>query len=144
VLALSLVAAVEVSILVTGADAYADAHRLTAKTGRPMVVLVGNDSCPEMKSILPQLRRRGLLAKVAFAVVNMDQQRTLGRQLTGGGPIPQLVIYRRTPSGWKRRKLVVVGQSPGLLEAFIRQGVGASNVSRMAATQSNNRKLGKR
>ena len=76
-----------------------------------------------------------MLAKAAFAVVNIDHQRKLGRQLTGGGPVPQLVVYRRTPQGWKRRKLVVVGQSPGVVEAFIRQSVTPNK-----ATKSSQRK----
>jgi len=36
---------------------------------------------------------------VVFAVVNPDRDRDLANQLTGGGPIPQLVMYRKTSNG---------------------------------------------
>ena len=107
---LTLATVLQASILMTGADSYTTAHKVTTKTGRPMVVLVGADwcaACVEMeKKVVPKVRRRGLLRRVAFAVVNLDRQKKLGRQLTGGGPIPQLVMYRKTSKGWRRRRLV--------------------------------------
>lgn len=137
---LSLHAVLQVSILLTGAETYAEAHRVTTETGQPMVVLVGADWCPACqrmeKSVLPQLRRRGVLGKVAFAIVNLDRQRTLGRQLTGGGPIPQLVMYRRTNNGWKRRKLIGA-QSVSKTETFIQQGVKLNEAEKTAAGAEN-------
>lgn len=123
---LTLAAVLQASILMTGADSYGAAHKVTTKTGRPMIVLVGADWCPacvEMKNkVVPKVKRRGLLRKVAFAVVNLDRQRKLGRQLTGGGPIPQLVMYRKTSNGWRRRRLVG-GQSVKNVSKFIEEGI---------------------
>ena len=123
---LSLVAVMQAALFATDAENYADAHRKTTKTGRPMVVLVGADWCPACKTmekkVIPQVKRRGVLRRVAFAIVNLDRERRLGRQLTRGGPIPQLIMYRRTGSGWKRRTLIG-GQSVDKVASFIDEGV---------------------
>jgi len=118
----SLAAALQLSILAPGADTYAEAYRLTAKTGRPMVVMVGAEWCPACKAmetnVIPQVRRRGVLGRVAFAIVDLDRQRNLGRTLTRGGPIPQLLMFRRSRDGWRLSRLVG-GQSAPQVEAFI-------------------------
>jgi len=91
-----------------------------------MVVLVSADWCPACvamkKQVIPQVTKRGLLKKVVYAVVNLDRERVLGRQLTGGGPIPQLIMFRKTTGGWKRRKLIG-GQGVGTVENFIGEGI---------------------
>ena len=74
------------------------------------------------KTIIPQVRRRGLLRKVAFAVVNPDQNRELADQITGGGPVPQIVMFHRAGKGWRRQKLVG-GQSVETVEQFINEGI---------------------
>jgi thioredoxin-like negative regulator of GroEL len=114
-----------------GADSgetYADAHQATMKTGKPMLVMVSTEWCPACqvmkRRILPQVRERGLLRRVAFATVNPDNEGELSRQLTGGGPIPQLVMYRKTPRGWVRR-VMVGSQSVENVEQFINQGIAA-------------------
>jgi len=123
---LTLVAVTQAALVAANAQSYADAHRQTTKTGRPMVVLVGADWCPACKTmentVIPQVKRRGLLRRVAFAVVNLDRQRNLGRQLTRGGPIPQLIMYRKTRGGWKRRTLVG-SQSVDRVASFIDEGI---------------------
>jgi len=105
---------------------YAAAHKVTTQTGRPMLILVGAKWCPacvQMKrNIVPQLRKRGSLTKVAFAEVDLDQERDLGRQLTKGGPIPQLLMYRSTKAGWRLRR-VIGGQSVQKVETFISEGL---------------------
>lgn len=123
---LMLAAVLQASMVVTAADSYTAAHKETSKTGRPMIVLVGADWCPacvEMKNkVIPRIERRGLLRSVAFAVVNLDRQKKLGRELTGGGPIPQVIMFRKTSNGWRRRKLIG-GQSAKTVSAFIEEGL---------------------
>ena len=123
---LSFAVILHTSILLTGADNYADAHKATLETGQPMVVMVGADWCPacqEMKTnVIPRIREHGLLRRVAFAVVNVDRERELGRQLTGGGPIPQLLMYRKAADGWKLRRLIG-SQTVNTVESFIHEGV---------------------
>jgi thioredoxin-like negative regulator of GroEL len=130
----------QAALMLTGAEAkpaeakpleaatYAEAHRVTEKTGKPMVVMVGTDWCSPCqtmkKTILPRVREHGLLRRVAFAVVNPDRDGDLANQITGGGPIPQLVMFRKTPKGWVRKKLVG-GQSVETVEQFINEGLAS-------------------
>ncbi|NQT36570.1 MAG: thioredoxin family protein [Planctomycetes bacterium] len=107
-------------------ETYSEAVRQSNETGRPILVMVSADwcgACQRMKStVIPQAKTRGIFSDVSFAVINMDQQRDLGRQLTGGGPIPQLVMYSKTADGWKRQKLVGM-QSIDTVERFIEKGI---------------------
>ena len=111
-------------------ETYAEAHQTTMKTGKPMLVMVSTEWCPACqimkRRILPQIRERGLLSRVAFATVNPDQEGDLSRQLIGSGPIPELVLYRKTPRGWIRRVLIG-SQSVEQVEQFINQGTLADD-----------------
>ena len=95
-------------------ETYSAARQDTAKTGKPMVIMVSTDWCPPCqvmkKTVLPRVREHGLLRKVAFARVNPDEDAELANQITGGGPIPQLIMFRKTKKGWVR-KVLVGGQS---------------------------------
>jgi thioredoxin-like negative regulator of GroEL len=117
----------------TAAETYVEAHRQTTENGKPMVVMVGTDWCGPCqmmkKTILPRVRELGLFRRVAFAVVNADRDRELAQSLTGGGPIPQLVMFRKTPDGWMRRKLVG-GQSVEEVEKFINDGLALEDADK--------------
>jgi len=123
---MTLAALVQASVLAVGAETYAEAYQMTSQTGQPMVVLVGAQWCGACKvmenTVLPQLRQRGILGRVVFAHVNLDQERELGGQLTDNGPIPQLVMFRKAKDGWRRRKLVGA-QSVETVETFIGEGL---------------------
>ena len=128
---LTLAAMLHASILMTtSASGTQNAYNLARKecndTGRPMIVLVGAKWCPacvDMKDhVVPKLRKRGLLRKVAFALVDLDRQKKLGHRLIQGGPIPQLIMYRKTKSGWRRQQLIG-GQSVETAAAFIQEGI---------------------
>jgi thioredoxin-like negative regulator of GroEL len=123
---ISLAIALQTAIFATTTNSYAEARAKTSETGKPLVVLVGADWCPacqQMKNTaLPQVAKRGALGKVAFAVVNTDHDRELAHQLMRGGSIPQLVMYRETPTGWKRESLVGA-QDPAAIESFINRGL---------------------
>lgn len=101
---------------------YATAYRQTAESGRPLVVLIGADWCPgcrQMKnSAIPQVERAGGLEKVAFAFVNTDHEGELAGKLMSGGSIPQLVMYHKTASGWRRQQLTGA-QNPGTIQQFL-------------------------
>ena len=137
----------QVALTLAGADAataefpsYAEARRVTTETGKPMVVMVSTDWCQPCqvmkKTILPRIRERGLLRKVAFALVNPDHDRELAQQLTGGGPVPQLVMYRKTSDGgWQRCKLVG-GQSVEAVEKFINEGLAQEEVEKKPAVEA--------
>jgi thioredoxin-like negative regulator of GroEL len=116
----------QLSLLSTGAPTYAEAYKLNAETGRPIVVLVGADWCPGCRtmkdSVMPSVAKQGLLKKVAFAQVNTDKESELAKKLMRGGSIPQLIMYRKTADGWKRTSLVGA-QNRAKIEAFIEQGL---------------------
>jgi thioredoxin-like negative regulator of GroEL len=135
---------VQAALLLTGAEAatataetYTEAHRAAIETGKPMVVLVSTDWCPPCQTmkrrIMPRVRSHGSLRKVAFAVVNPDQDSELAEQITGGGPIPQLVMYRKTTKGWVRQKLVG-GQSEEAVEQFIDEGLASDDSEKKTAS----------
>ena len=107
---ISLAIILQTATLGATTHSYADARAKTSETGKPLVVLVGADWCPACQTMkntaMPQVARRGALNKVAYAVVNTDQQSDLAHKLMRGGSIPQLVMYRETPTGWHRESLV--------------------------------------
>jgi len=136
----------QAALLLTGAGAtpaaaetYAAARRATVETGKPMVIMVSTDWCPPCqvmkKKILPRVREHGLLRKVAFAMVNPDRDSELANQITGGGPIPQLVMFRKTPKGWVRKKLIG-GQSVETVEEFINDGLAMNRAEKKAAKKA--------
>lgn len=111
---------------------YSEAHRMTLESKKPLLVLVGAQWCGPCKQlkkeVLPQLRQRDAFRKVVFAQVDVDRESQLARQITGGGPVPQVVLYRNTGEGWVRRKLVGV-QSVERLEQFINENLEADSPS---------------
>jgi thioredoxin-like negative regulator of GroEL len=91
-------------------ETYTNAREIVTKTEQPLVILVSTDwcrPCQKMKRIiLPAIHARGILKKVIFATVNPDQEKDLADRLTEGGPIPQLLLFRKTHDGWVRKKLI--------------------------------------
>lgn len=132
-------AMLHVSLLTTGANTYADAHRQHVDTGRPMVLLVGAEWCPacvQMKNnVMPRVARRGSLEKVAYAQINTDRDGRVAKAVMNGGTIPQLIMYRKTPTGWKRHMLVGA-HTPEKIEAFIQRGLDLDNADALAAAKS--------
>ncbi|MFH1265019.1 MAG: thioredoxin family protein [Planctomycetota bacterium] len=122
----SLALVCQASVLASTADTYTAAYLASTETGRPMVVMVSAEWCPACrtmkKEVIPQVEEKGLLGKVSFAMVNLDRQQELGRKLTRGGPIPQLLMFRRTREGWRLSRLTG-GQSVSKVKAFIDRGL---------------------
>ncbi len=112
-----------VAALSAGTQDYAAAFKQTEETGKPLVVLVGADWCPGCRtmknSTLPQVERKGLLSKVAFAHVNTDRDGSLAGKLMKGGSIPQLVMFQKKADGSWSRKQLTGAQSPSSVEAFL-------------------------
>lgn len=119
-------------------DSYAEAHRVTTRTGKPMVVMVTASWCAPCqkmkKAVLPECQRKGLFEPVTFAIVDLDRQKKLARQLTGGGSVPQLIMYRKSADGWKRRRLVG-GQSVESVEQFVKEGLALDETDKQAAAE---------
>ncbi len=128
--------ALTASELEAEAETYAAAYEAILESGRPMVVMVGTDWWPPCQAmrrqVLPALRRRRWFGRVVFARVNSEREARLARRLTGGGPVPQLVMFRRTPEGWVRRKLVG-RHNLETVERFIEQGIALDEATRRQA-----------
>jgi thioredoxin-like negative regulator of GroEL len=139
VTSLTLAAILQLPFLASNPETYADAHRKTVETGQPMVVMVGADWCPACqqmeKNILPQIRQHGLLRRVCYAHVNLDHEQELGRQLTNGGPIPQLIVFRKTADGWHRRQLIG-GQSVQTGEELLSDEIAQSQAPQNTTAQA--------
>lgn len=135
---LTLVVALQVTIMASPSESYKDARAEAEKSGRPLVVMVGAEWCPACmkmeQDVLPDVKERGILSEVEFATVNYDQQRSLARELTGGGSIPQLVMFRRTSDGWMRSRLVG-SQSLDGVKKFIDEGVRRNNLETETAVK---------
>lgn len=105
---------------------YSDAYRDSAVNGKPLLILVGADWCPACEtmkgSVLPVVRQRGDLDRVAFARVDADEESRLARQLMSGGSIPQLIMYCKVVDGWRRQQLTGA-HSPDSVRSFIAQGL---------------------
>jgi thioredoxin-like negative regulator of GroEL len=120
-------------------ETYAEARQTTTETGKPMVVMVSTDWCPPCqtmkKTVMPRVREHGLLKKVAFAMVNPDRDGALAEKITGGGPIPQLVMFRKTAKGWTTKKLVG-GQSVESVEQFISEGLAQDKADKKSSASA--------
>jgi len=134
-----LIALVHASVMGSGGGTYSEAYEQTIKTGKPLVVLVCAQwcqPCQQMKkNVLPEVRKRGWMNKVSFATIDWDQNSDLAQELTGGGSIPRLVMYCKTPEGWQRSELVG-SQSVGAVEQFLSGGIAAGKVAAEKASET--------
>jgi thioredoxin-like negative regulator of GroEL len=128
----------QAALMATSGETYSEAHKATTEKGCPLVVVVGATWCPACQQlkdkVLPEVKRHGVLRNVAFANVDLDEEHELGAQLTNGGPIPQIVVYRKTPVGWLLRRLVG-GHDVKSVEDFISQGVSDSKNKSQTGTE---------
>lgn len=113
-------------ILATGAQPYPEAYKNVEQTGRPLLVLVGADWCPACQtmkqSTMAKMEKTGRLKRVEFSILNTDQESTLSRRVMQGSSIPQLVLYEKTGSGWRRTQITGAA-SEGEVEALISRAV---------------------
>ncbi len=110
---------------------YSEAYHEATKTGKPILVLVSATwcgPCQKMKtSVLPEVRRRGVLKNFSFALVDVDRERKLVQQLGGSGPVPQLVCFRKGKGQWFRSKLVG-GRGTDQVEQFLHAAASKHDV----------------
>ncbi|MCC9604465.1 thioredoxin family protein [Blastopirellula sp. JC732] len=109
-----------------GEHDYKTAFQSADETGKPLLVLVGTNWCPGCvtmkRSVMPSLLRKGKLTGVAYAEVDADSDSGLAGKLMQGGSIPQLILYRKTNTGW-RRSLLVGAQSETTIETLVERAV---------------------
>ena len=119
----------QAAAVTAGAHDYATAYRETNESGRPLVVLIGADWCPGCRTMkytsLPELEKSGGLSKVTVAYVNVDEERQLASKLMKGSSIPQLIVYHKTETGWKRMQ-VTGARAPSEIQSLLDRAVDAS------------------
>ncbi|MGE0606585.1 MAG: thioredoxin family protein [Pirellulales bacterium] len=129
----ALAALLQFSALAVGGNNYAQAYREASESGRPMLLLITADWCPGCQvmknSTLPQMARQGGLEDVNLVILNYDQNTALCRKMMRGNSIPQLVMYYKNDTGWRRRGLVGK-QSIASVASMVKLGVDASIAAR--------------
>jgi thiol-disulfide isomerase/thioredoxin len=107
-----------------GGETYAEAYAQSQEQGKPILAFVGAAWCPACRTMkeatLPQLRTRHALNGFALALVDLDRDGEIGARLTDGGPVPQLVLWRKTAQGWTVRRLIG-SQSIQTIESFLKE-----------------------
>jgi thioredoxin-like negative regulator of GroEL len=125
-MSMAITVCLELVTLATSGESYAEAFKATMDKGCPLVVMVGATWCPtcqQMKrTAIPEVKRQGILQKVAFAHVDLDEEQQLGTRLIDGRPVPQILMFRKTDQGWRLGRLVG-GQDAKAVEKFIAQGI---------------------
>jgi len=136
----------QLAVLATSGETYAEAYKTTTEKGCPLVVVISAPwcgPCQQMKrAVLPEVKRHELFHKVAYAEVDLDEERELGAELTEGGPIPQIVMYRKTHLGWRLKRLIG-GQDVRTVEQFIAEGVKPDEDSKPTAAAKKDSAAGK-
>lgn len=105
-LALSVMVAFSNPFAEEKAVSYEEAYAQADKESRPLVVLVGADwcaACKKMKAntILP-MKKDGLLKEVIFTTLDVDAKPELAEQLMTDKSLPQVIVFAKSKSGWKR------------------------------------------
>jgi len=105
---------------------YKDAYRRAQEDRLPLVVFVGAEWCPACRkmeeTVIPNLPKSPIFQNGVFARVDYDQDTKLAQAITGGGALPQVVIFPPQGSDGKLRR--VVGAQPvEKLFQFLRDGL---------------------
>ncbi len=112
----------QASVAPSGEKSYAEAFHHSTNSGRPLVVMLGADWCPACvklkKNIMPQVAKKGGLAGVELAYVDVDKEPALAKQLVRGGSIPQIVRFEKGPKGWESKHMIGV-RSVGKVSQFV-------------------------
>lgn len=134
----------QAALMTTGAQPYEDAFKDHEASGKPLLVLVGADWCPACVTMktgtLARMERTGKLKKVAFSIVNTDNDRKVAGSVMRGGTIPQLVMFTRNAEGkWDRQQLTGA-QSEQAVEQLISEAVTRQAKVEAVTKQASTRK----
>ncbi len=128
---LTTVAVWHIALLATSGNGYQEAYNRAEKAGKPLLVLVGTDQCPDFQAMkqqtLPALSRAGGLKDIVFTEVDSDAIPALTRQLLRGDSLPQLVLYTPVGKLWRRTHLSGA-QSQSEILAFLKQQIARGQV----------------
>jgi hypothetical protein len=120
---LAMAAMLQVALLATSMNDYQTAYSQAEAGGKPLLVLVGNETSPDYcklkQETLPELIRSGALEKLVLTEVDMAVKPNLARQMVRGDALPQLVLYTPvTKKTWRRRHIAGT-PSEGEIQTFL-------------------------
>lgn len=122
----ALAALLQTAVLSASPLTYEQAFEENAKTGKPLVVLIGAEWCPGCvtmkKSSLPKVAQDAVFGEVVYTSLDTDKQSAIAQQMMQGGSIPQLVMFHKTAAGWQHDRLVGA-HSPAAIIQFLRKGL---------------------
>ena len=111
---------------------YSEAHALSMKDGKPLLILVSTEWCAPCqimhRRVMPQVIELPSFKAVHYATVNPDYEWDQSQALIGNGRIPELLIYFRGERGWMRRVLVgsqSVEAVDSMIQASVQDSKGA-------------------
>ena len=91
------------SLVVGATPTYTEAEQQAKETGKPMLVFVTAQwcvGCGKMKdTVLPELRREGLLDAFHLTFVDYDENEELCERLSESEKLPELIVIQHTTSG---------------------------------------------
>jgi thioredoxin-like negative regulator of GroEL len=91
--------------------------------GKPMLVVVGADWCPACQTLkngtLAQMERQGKLREVSYVSLNSDRHPDLASRLGSGSTIPQVILYEKSETGFRRRQLTGA-QGEGVIASLVK------------------------
>jgi len=111
-------------------NGYAAAYRRAEAGGVPMVILIGADwcgACTATKTTIGKIDPK-LHGQIAYGYIDVDKHSKLAKNLSGGGPIPQLIAFWRTKAGWIRSVFVgshTVKTTEAVLQGWINKAAVA-------------------
>jgi len=101
---------------------YEVAYQQASAENKPLLVIVGADWCAACKLLKSQtiepMESNGKLEDVVVTVVDKDARPELAQQLMQGTTLPQLVVFAKAESGWKKFSLQGI-QSEGRVKELI-------------------------
>jgi thiol:disulfide interchange protein len=101
---------------------YEVAYQQASEENKPLLVIVGADWCAACKLLKSQtiepMESNGKLEDVVVTVVDKDARPELAQQLMQGSTLPQLVVFAKADSGWKKFSLQGI-QSEGRIKELI-------------------------
>ena len=120
---------VQVALLLAGVEDYQQAYGEASEQGKPLLILVGAEWCPGCRTMkqqhVPELQRSGGLKHVVYTSVDSDEKPTLSNRLLRGSAIPQLIMFTRKETGWRRAQLTGVHE-PAEIRRFIDRELAAA------------------
>lgn len=122
-------------LLAAGKEDYDSALERAEADGRPLVVLIGAPWCPGCRtmknSTIPRMTKAGKLDKVIYTEVDSDQQPRLADKLMRGNTIPQLIVFYKDESGWRRQQLTGA-HSDSAVESLVKKALAAQDEAKKA------------